>query len=614
MWVFIREGSASQNLARADPDGAAPRHRSRRRSAATTASPTRSVSSATSTTACGSRSPPACRVEDALVLATVNGAEYHNFHHLGSLGPGLPGRHPVLRPPRLAGSRPGCGSAAGSSPSTASSSPARCPTRRRPSGCCRSVHLQHRPTAAELDLAPSARSGRARVIGVVAGQPHDARRSCSTHRPGASTSRASPCSSATARPGRIGLGYVSGFGLARGAIASTVAHDAHNCMVVGARDGSDGPRDMAVAAARLAEIGGGQVAVRRRRVLAEVRLPIGGLMSDRPAGEVADALAAARRHWPAARLGVTIAAPFMKLSFLGLSVIPQLRITDKGLVDVDRFELTTVDAAGRPTKAPRGEQRRSRMVSDASRQRRASAARRHRPAEPGEARRRIRGIVRRSEADGPRRRRGGSSERRGADGVVAPEGVPEQRARPERPVAEGAESGIGWGAGRRKRGPSPGPTHRSPEDDARSGWGGAGHRCKDGLNRQAIARNLRQRRTVPTRCVVPHLNPSDGPTHPESAARRQKNLAPRARARRQLRERGRRVRSACTRELISRVPMHSPRCSDHRARPVQRAMLPPMADAPVPEMREWGVVAAAELERIVVCRPISTTPFSDART
>ena len=65
------------------------------------------------------------------------------------------------------------------------------------------------------------------------------------------------------RTGRIGLGYVRGFGLTSGAIASTVAHDAHNCMVVGALDQS-GPAEMAVAVARLAEIGGGQVAVRRR--------------------------------------------------------------------------------------------------------------------------------------------------------------------------------------------------------------------------------------------------------------------------------------------------------------------------------------------------------------
>ena len=91
--------------------------------------------------------------------------------------------------------------------------------------------------------------------------------------------------------------------------------------------------------ARLAEIGGGQVTVLDGRVLAELPLPIGGLMSDRPAHVTAAGITSvtesARRH-----LGVTATAPFMQLSFLGLSVIPQLRITDKGLVDVEAFELT----------------------------------------------------------------------------------------------------------------------------------------------------------------------------------------------------------------------------------------------------------------------------------
>jgi adenine deaminase len=144
------------------------------------------------------------------------------------------------------------------------------------------------------------------------------------------------------RTGRIGLGYAHGFGLTHGAMASTVAHDAHNCMVVGALD-SSGPVDMAVAVARLAEISGGQVAVRDGHVLAEVRLPIGGLMSDRSIKEVAAemrVLADAATNG----LGVTIDAPFMQLSFLGLSVLPELRITDKGLVDVMKFALTDVAA------------------------------------------------------------------------------------------------------------------------------------------------------------------------------------------------------------------------------------------------------------------------------
>jgi adenine deaminase len=202
------------------------------------------------------------------------------------------------------------------------------------------VHLQHRPTAGELTLEAPA-SGRARVIGVEAGSLSTRSLVLDPRDPALDIARIAVLERHR-QTGRVGLGYVSGFGLRRGAIASTVAHDAHNCMVVGARE-EDGPRAMAVAAARLAEIEGGQVAVLDGEVVGEVRLPIGGLMSDRPAAEVADALTAlvalAR-----SRLGVTIAAPFMQLSFLGLSVIPQLRITDRGLVDVDRFELTTVDA------------------------------------------------------------------------------------------------------------------------------------------------------------------------------------------------------------------------------------------------------------------------------
>jgi adenine deaminase len=111
-------------------------------------------------------------------------------------------------------------------------------------------------------------------------------------------------------------------------------------MAVGAR-GPEGPADMEVAVGRLAELGGGQVAVLDGQVLAEVPLPIGGLMSPLPAREVAD-LAATVQTAAARDLGVTASAPFMNLSFLGLSVIPQLRITDKGLVDVDAFELVDV--------------------------------------------------------------------------------------------------------------------------------------------------------------------------------------------------------------------------------------------------------------------------------
>jgi len=136
--------------------------------------------------------------------------------------------------------------------------------------------------------------------------------------------------------GRIGLGFVRGFGLQRGALASTHAHDAHNVVVVGVDDA-----DMAAAVNRLREIGGGQVAVDGGRVVGEVACPIGGLLSDRPVEEVA---AAVRHMQEAIRgLGATLPSPFMAMSFLALSVVPELKITDRGLVDTTRFELVPLE-------------------------------------------------------------------------------------------------------------------------------------------------------------------------------------------------------------------------------------------------------------------------------
>jgi adenine deaminase len=137
--------------------------------------------------------------------------------------------------------------------------------------------------------------------------------------------------------GRIGIGFLAGSGLQRGALASTVAHDAHNLVVVGMADD-----DMAFAIAHLAEIGGGIVAVDGLRVVAECPLPIAGLLSD---ARLDDVIAQSRACNDAAReLGWSGATPFLTMSFLGLSVIPHLKITDRGLVDVDRFELVPLEA------------------------------------------------------------------------------------------------------------------------------------------------------------------------------------------------------------------------------------------------------------------------------
>ena len=132
--------------------------------------------------------------------------------------------------------------------------------------------------------------------------------------------------------GGIGRGFVKGFGMQSGAIASSVGHDSHNVIVVGADEA-----DMALAVNRLAEIGGGFVVAREGAVQAELALPIAGLMSDRPFEHVRDALLPLRE---AARgLGVTLAEPFLQVAFLPLPVIPHLKISDRGMVDVDRFAL-----------------------------------------------------------------------------------------------------------------------------------------------------------------------------------------------------------------------------------------------------------------------------------
>lgn len=132
--------------------------------------------------------------------------------------------------------------------------------------------------------------------------------------------------------GNVGLGLVQGFGLKKGALASTVAHDSHNIVVVGTKD-----EDMKAAVAELVRLGGGQVVVCKGEVLAALPLPIAGLMSDRPLEEVHKLSQDLRKA--AQSLGSSLPDPFMTLSFLALPVIPALKITDLGLVDVRRFTI-----------------------------------------------------------------------------------------------------------------------------------------------------------------------------------------------------------------------------------------------------------------------------------
>ncbi len=127
--------------------------------------------------------------------------------------------------------------------------------------------------------------------------------------------------------GRVGVGYVHGFGLRQGALASSIAHDAHNIVAVGADDG-----DLLLAIVTVAESGGGLATVAKGQVLAQMALPIAGILSDRPLAEVGSAYAALE---DAARgLGSQLPSPFGLLAFLALSVIPEARVTDRGFVHV----------------------------------------------------------------------------------------------------------------------------------------------------------------------------------------------------------------------------------------------------------------------------------------
>lgn len=130
--------------------------------------------------------------------------------------------------------------------------------------------------------------------------------------------------------GRKGFGFVRGLGLRKGALASTVAHDSHNLVVVGVSDS-----DMVVAANTLRELGGGLVVVSDGQVQAQLPLPVAGLMT---AASLEQVVAWKKEvNQAALELGATLEHPFMALSFLALPVIPKLKLTDQGLVDVESF-------------------------------------------------------------------------------------------------------------------------------------------------------------------------------------------------------------------------------------------------------------------------------------
>ena len=133
------------------------------------------------------------------------------------------------------------------------------------------------------------------------------------------------------RTGTVGKGFTKGFGIKRGALAQTVAHDAHNLLVVGSNDD-----DMALAANTLIECGGGIVAVLDGKVLCVVELPIAGLMNDKPIDVMSASIEKMERTWE--DMGCALPSPFMTMALIPLACLPETRLTNRGLVDCRTFE------------------------------------------------------------------------------------------------------------------------------------------------------------------------------------------------------------------------------------------------------------------------------------
>ena len=284
---------------------------------------------------------------DALLMATLNAARYHGLKDAGVIGPGykadlvLLGDLESFRPEKVW--KEGHLVVTGGETTALWSGPTK--TQKKldvPLWVRRSV--RNAPIEA-ADLRIPCAGGTIRVIEIVAGQlltnevhvEAKITNGIAVADPARDLSKIAVVERHHAT-GRIGKGFVTGFGLRDGAFASTVAHDAHNIVVVGASD-----EDMATSVARLQELGGGIVAVVGGKVLEELPLPVAGLLAELPVTEVVERLD--RLHGHLETMGVASPSPFMTLSFLALSVIPSLKITDWGLIDVDRFAVVPLEVS-----------------------------------------------------------------------------------------------------------------------------------------------------------------------------------------------------------------------------------------------------------------------------
>ena len=341
MWVFLRQGSASQNIA-ALAQSVREHGTTRVALCSDDREPDLLLSRGHVNDCIRVAVESGVALEDALVMATLNAADYHGFAHLGTLSPGYQADLCIFDDlaalaPRLVLQR---GTVVASDGKLAITLPAR----PAPSGLKRSVRLRSSVDESDFEVRMNA-SEQVKVIGVAAG-------SIWTTAKTASYRESDPALNLIAvierhhRTGRRSVAFVEGFGLLAGAIASTVAHDAHNLMIVGANT-PQGRRDMATAANHLERIGGGQAVCLDGEILAEVPLPIAGLMSELAPEVVASQVKAAQQA-AAGALSCALSAPFMTLSFLGLSVIPELKLTDRGLIDVTSFRTTELLAEAPP--------------------------------------------------------------------------------------------------------------------------------------------------------------------------------------------------------------------------------------------------------------------------
>jgi len=266
----------------------------------------------------------------AIQMATIRPAQYFGLHHLGAVAPGKQADLLIIsEPPGLDVNEVYCaGKKVAESgtlmPDIRLPAPAPCPSPMR-------VDVNR------VNFNVIAGQGKARVIRLVPGQivtkclmaSLPEKNGLAMPDPGADIAKIAVVERHIGT-GNIGVGFVSGFGLAHGAIAQSIAHDSHNIIVCGATDA-----DMKAAVAAVVKMGGGIVVVDSGRTLSSLPLPIAGLMSNLPMGEVSRKMDGLNNT--AKALGSKLSDPFMALSFLALPVIPKLKITDLGLFDVEKF-------------------------------------------------------------------------------------------------------------------------------------------------------------------------------------------------------------------------------------------------------------------------------------